>query len=122
MCGNDNYCEIVCQLFQAPVLLMESAMLCCETGTILIHVQELIFGARRGGGSYLEYLVSYISPCECGVLHNWTLLVPPLARVPAAERDNLYSKRFFFTVLISSILTYLHSAAVATLLQKSVHV
>ena len=26
MCGNDNYCEIVCQLFQASLLLMDLAV------------------------------------------------------------------------------------------------
>lgn len=50
MCGNDNYCEIVCQLFQASLLLMDSAVVCCETSIVLIHIQE---GSFLGGGRFL---------------------------------------------------------------------
>jgi hypothetical protein len=72
MCGNDNYCEIVCQLFQASLLLMDSAVVCCETSNVLIHIQEVL------GGPYREYLVSYNNLCGGDVPHIWPILIPLL--------------------------------------------
>jgi len=52
MCGNDNYCEIVCQLFRAPLLLMDLAAVCWKTRTVLIHIYEMW---RGGGGAGRRY-------------------------------------------------------------------
>lgn len=38
MCGNDNYCEIMCQLFRASLLLMDFAAMCCKTKFVLIRM------------------------------------------------------------------------------------
>jgi hypothetical protein len=49
MCGNDNYCEIVCQLFRAPLLLMDLAAVCWKTGIVLIHIYRRSVGGGGGG-------------------------------------------------------------------------
>lgn len=38
MCGNVNYCEIVCQLFRASLLLMYLAAVCWKTRIVLIRI------------------------------------------------------------------------------------
>lgn len=38
MCGNVNYCEIVCQLFRASLLLMDLAAVCWKTRIVLIRM------------------------------------------------------------------------------------
>jgi hypothetical protein len=48
MCGNDNYCEIVCQLFRASLLLMDLTAVYWKTRLVLIHIWDLVGGGVQG--------------------------------------------------------------------------